>query len=94
MKYIAGVIRIVLGLAVFAMTGYVYLANQSQMSSDKPIAVDLFGHQFEATAQELMIGFALCGLIGIIFILSGIVTMVRKKSGNPPQSSVPENSQG
>lgn len=78
MKYLSGIIRIILGCVVIGVAGYVYLANGSQMSADKPVAIEVLGQRIETTTGNVAVGIVACGAVGLLIIVFGIATMLRK----------------
>jgi hypothetical protein len=86
MRYISGLLRILLGLGVAGFAAYIYLLHQGELSGEKPVLVSLVGQEIEAEPQAIIIGIGAAALIGLLLALAGIITMLRK-----PPSPAPAN---
>lgn len=84
MRYISGLLRIVLGLGVMAFAGYIYLVHHGELSGDKLTTVSLLGQEIVAEPEAILIGIGAAGLIGLVMSLAGIVTLLRKPAAPAP----------
>jgi hypothetical protein len=88
MKFISGIIRLVLGFAVIVMAFYVYLSNLTQMASNRPVTIEILGNQVEASTDNVAIAIIALGSIGFLILATGIVTMLRKTAAKTPDPEV------
>ena len=84
MRYISGLLRILLGLGVAGFAAYIYLLHQGELAGDKPVQVSLVGQEIEAEPQAIIIGIGAAALIGLLLALAGIITLVRKPAAASP----------
>jgi multisubunit Na+/H+ antiporter MnhC subunit len=84
MRIFSGLLRILLGLGVMGFALYIYLLHQGELSGDKPTPVSLLGQEIVAEPQEIIIGIAAAGFIGLLLFLAGIVTLLRKPVAPAP----------
>ncbi len=78
MRIISGLIRMITGLAIMAMTLYVYLGNQAQLEGTDPVTVVIVGQELTATPTQIIIGLITAAAVGGMIELLGIFTLVRK----------------
>jgi hypothetical protein len=86
MRFISGLLRIMLGLGVMSFAGYVYLVHRNDLSGDKPVLVSLLGHEIDAEPQAIMVGIGAAGLIGFLLLVAGIVTLLHQPPAPEPTS--------
>jgi multisubunit Na+/H+ antiporter MnhC subunit len=90
MRYISGLMRILLGLGVAGFAAYIYLIHQGELSGDKPVMVSLVGKEIDAEPQAIIIGIAAAGFIGLLLFLAGIVTLLRRPAAPAPADPATE----
>jgi hypothetical protein len=90
MRYISGLLRILLGLGVAGFAAYIYLLHQGELAGDKPVQVSLVGQDVEAEPQAIIIGIGAAALIGLLLALAGIITLLRKPAAPLPAGPDPE----
>lgn len=77
MRYVSAILRILCGVAILAVAGYVYLIMPERSGSgDQPM--ELFGHQLNATPEMVTLIIGAFALIGLLLVVFGLVTIVRK----------------
>lgn len=87
MRILSGLIRIITGLAIMAMTLYVYLGNQTQLEGTDPVTMVIVGQEITATPTQIIIGLITAAAVGGLIELLGIFTLVRKPK--PPKAEQP-----
>jgi hypothetical protein len=78
MRIISGLIRMITGLAIMGMAGYVFMMNQEALEGTKEVTVVILGQDLVATPQHIIIGLITAAAIGGLIELLGILTLVRK----------------
>ncbi len=84
MRIISGLIRIITGLAVMGMAGFIYISNQEQLSGTKEVTVSIMGHEMTALPNHIIIGLCFAGAAGLVIELLGVWTLIRKPQLAPP----------
>jgi hypothetical protein len=85
MRVISGLIRIITGLAIMGMAGYIYLANQQALEGTREVTVVIAGQEVTAMPQTIIIGLIAAAAVGGLIELLGIFTLVRKpRPATPP----------
>ena len=75
MRIISGLIRMITGLAIMGMAGYVYMMNQEALEGTKEVTVMILGQELVATPQHIIIGLITAAAIGGLIELLGILTL-------------------
>ena len=78
MNQTSAILRIIAGLGVIIFAASVYASNRARISANPSATIELFGHQTEAAAWQIQLGFATIALIGIILLILGL-TSLRKR---------------
>jgi hypothetical protein len=74
----SAILRIIAGLGVLIFAASVYASNRARISGNPGATVELFGHQTEAAAWQIQLGFATIALIGIILLVLGIASLRKR----------------
>ena len=75
MNKLSAIISIILGLAVLGLTYSTYHRTFESVQAGGRFAI--FGFETGASSTELLVGFAVAGLIGAALVIRGVMAVIR-----------------
>jgi hypothetical protein len=93
MRFISGLLRMVLGLGVMGFAAYTYFLHHVALSGDQTVQLTLVGQEISAEPQAIIVGIGAAGLIGLLLFLFGMVTLFRKPAAPAPAGTSPQGPQ-
>jgi len=77
MKIVSGTLRLICGLALIFFAFSTYHRIGAQVASGQPIQI--FGMTIGASVGQLDVALVVVGLIGVLLLALGVVTLLKKK---------------
>ena len=77
MNYISSILRIVCGVAILILCLSMYRKMTAQLAAGAQL--QLMGHPTGASSGQLMLAFAVIGLIGLFLLILGVVNLLKSR---------------
>jgi hypothetical protein len=78
MNTISATLRMICGVALIIFSFLTYQRTRQHAAAGE--SMEIFGVSLGASAGQLSFGFVVIGLIGVLLIVLGIVTLLKKKA--------------
>ena len=78
MKVVSGVLRLICGLALIIFAFATYRRVGAQVAAGQPMEIG--GITIGASAGQLSLGLVIVGVLGLVLMIFGIVTFLKKQS--------------
>lgn len=83
MNPISAIFRVICGLCLIGVAIYLYSTNHKRLSSGGDYGVTLFGHATSLSPSQAMLIYLGAAFVGIIFIVLGIVSVLKDHNPKP-----------
>lgn len=82
MKNVSAILRVLCGIGLLGVSGYVYLTTVQEARKNPAAGVTLYGKKLNITPdllQWLVLG---AGIIGVLLLIFGVITFIKEGSGD------------